>query len=134
MSFNVKQHGFSLPVAIFILVIMALIGAAAVTINERSHQGISSEVLSTRAFYAAESGAQYALGQLFTLDGSASSCAAPYPTLGLSATGLAGCNVTVSCTSTVVATKTYYVITSSGTCAFGNTSASRQLEIMAANP
>lgn len=129
-----QQRGFSLPVVIFILVIMALIGAAAVSITQRSHDSLSSEVLSTRAFYSAESGVQYALGQIFTLDGSAATCSAPYATLSLTGSGFAGCSATASCSSRTIGSKTYYTITSTGNCAFGSHLASRQIEVMASNP
>lgn len=129
-----KQSGFGLPIAIFILVIMALIGAAAVSITQTSQDSLSNEVLSTRAFYSAESGAQYALGQLFTLDGSAATCSAPYASISLSSTGLAGCSATATCSSATIASKTYYTITSTGVCSFGSISATRQIEVMATLP
>ena len=134
MFFKHYQRGFSLPVAIFILVVMALLGAAIVNIMLSGQQGMSSEVLSTRAFFSAESGAQYALAQVFPLDGSSGSCQAPYPTLNLTSPGLAGCSAAVSCTGSTIGSKLYYTITSSGTCDFGGTSAVRQIELMARSP
>lgn len=128
------QRGFSLPVAIFILVIMALIGAAMVSIMQTSQQSVSTAVLSTRAFFAAESGAQQALGKLFTLDSSAASCLAPYPTLNFNATGLAGCNAVVSCSSSTIGSKTYYTLNSTGTCDLSSNRAVRQIEVRAATP
>lgn len=129
-----SQHGFSLPVAIFILVIMALIGTALVNLTLSSHQSLSQEVMSTRAFYAAESGAQTALSQLFPLNGAAATCSAPYPTVTLSATGLDGCTAVINCSSNTIGTSTYYTLTSTGTCNFVTTSATRQIELMAKSP
>ena len=134
MSFKHYQRGFSLPVAIFILVVMALLGAAIINIMLSGQQGVSSEVLSTRAFFSAESGAQYALGQVFPLDGSPGSCQAPYPTLNLTSSGLAGCRAEVSCSSTTIGSDLYYTITSTGSCDFTSSSAVRQIELMARSP
>jgi hypothetical protein len=111
-----RQAGFSLPVAIFILVIMALIGTALANLIQSSHTALGQEVLSTRAFYAAESGAQYALGQLFPLNGGAANCASPYPVINYNAADLSGCSA------------------STGSCLFGTTSATRQIELMAKSP
>ena len=129
-----SQRGFSLPVAIFILVIMALIGTALVNLSQSSHQALSQEVMSTRAFYAAESGAQFALSQLFPLNGAAATCSAPYPTVNMTATGLDGCSAVVNCSSNTIGTNTYYTLTSTGSCSFITTSATRQIELMAKSP
>lgn len=134
MSSRQRQHGFSLPIAIFILIVMALLGTAIVSIMLSNQKGVSSEVLSTRAFFSAESGAQYALGQIFPLDGSPGSCQAPYPTLNLTSTGLAGCNADVSCSNTTIGSNVFYTITSTGSCDFAGSSAVRQLELMARGP
>jgi MSHA biogenesis protein MshP len=128
------QRGFSLPVAIFIIVIMALIGAAMVSIMQTSQQSVSTAVLSTRAFFAAESGAQQALGNLFPLNGSAPSCLAPYPTINYSTSGLAGCTAVVTCSGNIIGSKTYYTLNSTGTCDISGSRAVRQLEVRAATP
>ena len=128
------QHGFSLPVAIFILVIMALLGAGIVSIMQSSQESAATEVLSTRAFFAAESGAQVALGQLFDLSGGAANCAASYPVIDFNATGLGGCSASATCSSNVVGTKTYFTITSTGNCAVSSLSATRTVQLMATQP
>ena len=55
---RMNQTGIGLPVAIFIITIMGLIAAAVNQMGETSSQVYIQNVLSTRAFYAAESGAQ----------------------------------------------------------------------------
>lgn len=134
MLCNRCQRGFSLPVAVFILVIMALIGTALVSLTQSSHQALGQEVISTRAFYAAESGAQVALGQLFSLNGATANCAAPYPTINFTSAGLDGCSASVNCSSNTINSKTYYTLTSTGSCSFATTSATRQIELMAKGP
>jgi MSHA biogenesis protein MshP len=131
MYCNLKQQsGFSLPIAIFILVIMALIAAAVVSIYNKGVAGVSQEILSTRAFYSAESGAQHVLGQLFPLNGAAANCAAS-SSLNFSSIGLNNCAASMSCTATTVGSNTFYTITSTGTCSTGSTTTVRQIQIMA---
>ncbi len=129
-----RQHGFSLPIAIFILVIMSLIAAAAVSIMQSGMTGVSNEVLSTRAFYAAESGAQAAMNQLFPLNGAAANCPANYSSINHSSTGLANCTSSAQCSSQTIASKTYYTITSTGVCSAGDLAATRQVQVLAATP
>ena len=132
MSYK-HQQGFSLPMAIFILVILALLGSAAVQLLDTGQETLTQEILSTRAFYSAETGAQYVMGQLFSLDGSAANCQAS-TTLTLSANGINGCTASVNCTTTTIASENYYVVTSTGSCQFDNNSATRAIEVMAAQP
>jgi MSHA biogenesis protein MshP len=134
MSCDTFQRGFSLPIAIFILVIMALIGTALVSLSQSSHQALGQEVISTRAFYAAESGAQVALAQLFPLTAAPANCAAPYPPVVFTASDLNGCTASVTCSSTTISGKSYYTLTSTGTCGFATLSATRQIELMAKTP
>jgi MSHA biogenesis protein MshP len=129
-----SQRGFSLPVAIFILVIMALLGAAMVTIMQNSQQSVATAVLSTRAFFSAQTGAQSALGQLFPLNGGAANCLASYPTINYTTSGLAGCTAVVSCSGSTIGSKTYYTLRSTGTCDVSDNRAVRQIEMQARSP
>ena len=125
-----RQKGFSLPVAIFIIIIMALLAAAAVNILNKGLAGVSQEVLSTRAFYSAETGGQHVLAQLFPLNGAAANCAAT-SSLNFNTTGLNNCSVNMTCTGTTIGTETFYTISSTGTCSTGDTTTVRQIQIMA---
>ena len=123
-----KQRGLGLPVALFIIVVMALIAVAVNNLNQNSSQSFAQNVLSTRAFYAAESGAQLRLNSVV----SASPC-----TCGASSTenyvfdgdilGLAGCQASTACSAFTAAGETYCTIVSTGTC--NGTNASRQIEV-----
>jgi len=125
-----SQKGFSLPIAIFILVIMALIATAAVSIFTKSLDSVNQEVLSTRAFYSAESGAQQVLGQLFPLGGGAANCAATL-SLNFNSTGLNNCQANMTCSAVTIGAETFYTINSIGTCNTGDTTTIRQIQIMA---
>src|SRR5882762_6853209 len=61
-----RQRGFSLVVAIFVLVIMALIGSSMVTILTLQNSTVSYGVQGTRAYLAALSGVDWAIEQAIT--------------------------------------------------------------------
>ncbi len=127
------QNGFSLPAAIFILVIMALLAAAMVSLLDKGNKSVTQEVLSTRAFFAAESGAQFVLGQLFSLNGGAANCSAS-SSLTFNSNGFAGCSSSMSCVSRNISGEIYFTINSTGTCAAGSDRAVREVELQARNP
>lgn len=129
-----KQQGFSLPMAVFVIVIMAVIGTAAVSVLTTGQRSSADQIIATRSLYSAESGAQWVLSQLFPLDGSPANCLNSYPGLNFNATGIAGCSASTSCSSATVSGKTYYTIDSTGRCDFSSSSASRRIQILAAAP
>ena len=133
-----QQAGFGLPVAIFVLVIMALLAAAIVQLSSRNNLSSAQEVFSTRAFYAAESGASWAMSQLFfnstgSADKTFSDAACSGPVNGQSLTfsneGLNGCRASLSCSAETIATTGYYRIVSTGTCGTGDVQATRVVEV-----
>lgn len=64
MSHNIKnQQGISLVSAIFILVILALLGVGMVRLLTSSQQAVSQEITSLEAYLAAQSGLQWAMYQ-----------------------------------------------------------------------
>ncbi|MEW5791781.1 MAG: hypothetical protein ACOY4L_12645 [Pseudomonadota bacterium] len=132
-----REHGFSLPIAIFILVVMALLGTAMTRLIAPGSQSVAYEVLSTRAFYAAESGAQWGMNRLFPPGGGGDSCAAASGTQSFSQSGLTGCSATVACTVSAVPTATgsqnYYTLRSTGSCGTGGDMALRVIEVGASN-
>lgn len=128
------QRGFSLPVAVFIITILALIGTAMVALTQSGQESTAAEVQSIRAFYSAESGAQEALHALFPPDGGGAVCnnfSSSY-----TAPGMDGCSANVACTAQSVGGKNYYLISSTGTCTFGPVAniARRRIELMAKSP
>jgi len=54
------QCGFSLVSAIFLLVVMAGLGAAMVTFSTSQNQNLAMDVLGSRAYQAAEAGVEWA--------------------------------------------------------------------------
>lgn len=135
-----RESGFSLPVAIFILVVLALLGTAMTRLIATSSQSVAYEILSTRAFYAAESGVQWGMNRLFPPGGGGGSCAAAGGTLSFSQNGLGGCSATVSCSGPAAVTasgggsQNHFRLTSTGSCGTGADSATRRIEVGAVAP
>jgi MSHA biogenesis protein MshP len=90
------QTGFSLIAAIFLIVVLAALGAFAVQVAMSQYQGATSELLQARAQAAAEAGMEY--GANITLQRAVPSCLTY--TLNLTQGALAGFVVKVACTST----------------------------------
>ena len=95
MSYR-RQRGSALIVAIFLITVMGLLAAAMIRIDSTSQTTTTHEVFATRAWYAAHSGNEYVLSQLFPLgrhDADAAAC----KTYTLSAAAFSCQQVTVTC-------------------------------------
>tara|TARA_R110001583_G_scaffold25237_3_gene91495 strand:- start:66 stop:464 length:399 start_codon:yes stop_codon:yes gene_type:complete len=121
-----KQSGIGLPVALFIITIMSLIAVAVNQISETSNQSYSQNLLSTRAFYAAESGAQLrAQSALFSQP---CSCGGSEDVeYDFTVIGLNQCSALTTCTSFVANGDTFCTIRSMGRC--DNSNAERTVEV-----
>lgn len=129
------QHGLSLILSIFILVVLALLAAAMLNILSVGAGSVAREVISTRALFVAESGAQVKLNQIFPPGSVASAlaqCLAVDNTIGLA--GIDGCSnlsVVVECDGMLVDSEIYYTITSTGSCGPVGEQAIRVTEVRA---
>lgn len=119
-----KQSGLSLPVALFIITIMSIIAVAVNRMNEASSQSYSQNILSSRSFYAAESGAQ--LRAHTVLSTTPCSCGADVD-FAFSVVGLNSCNASTSCDQFSANGDTFCTITSIGSC--DNSNAQRTIEV-----
>ncbi len=109
-----KQQGVGLVAAIFVITVMALVSAGISKLVVTSQQSYGHEILSAKAFLAAESGAQLAINAVMPPSGSGS-CVDATPTLV--AIGLAGCQVSTRCILTgPIDGISYYSIESTGQC------------------
>jgi MSHA biogenesis protein MshP len=124
---KIPAAGFSLVAALFIIVVLGILAAALFRMTQTSNIAVAQEVLSIRAFFAAESGAHAAAMRIFPLAG-ASSCSAQ--TINFTAAGLVGCSANVNCTSFVAEGITYYRVASEGQCGSGDLQTSRTVEVM----
>ncbi len=135
---HLQQHGISLLMMIFFVVLISLISAALVKLSATANVSIGNEAISTRSFLAAESGAQNAMSLLFPLDGTViTSCTAVNstlnnPSINLTAAGLASCTFSVLCNGPVnINGRYYYQLQSTGQCGSGESIAERTIQISA---
>ncbi|MFJ7566548.1 agglutinin biogenesis protein MshP [Herminiimonas sp. NPDC097707] len=97
MTCTRKMRGFSLVSAIFLLVVLAALGVAMVTISTVQHQSSALDVQGTRAYHAARAGMEWGVYQklqvpAYCTGGVVNSIALP------AGTSLASFTVTVVCT------------------------------------
>ena len=123
-----NQQGSSLILALFVIIILTLIGSVLTRIISTSSETVSQEVLGTRAYMAANSAMQAELQLIFPLNTTGvcnATNVAPYDfktVLGDDIPGLYACNATTQCilyhTDIVTGIK-YYRLTSTGKCGNG---------------
>lgn len=114
-----KQYGSSLIIAVFIIIVMSLLAASLSRNLSSSSAQVNNEVLGTRALFAAESGNEKALAQIFpTATGAVSSCIASQQ-MYLTTTGFGQCTVVSSCSSNLSGGVNYYYVSSTGVCKVG---------------
>ena len=121
-----KQAGSALVIGVFIITVMFLLAATLINILGDADQEVSLEVWGTRAFSAANSGADRALATLFPVDGSSGSCDAQTTwNIGTDTNlvGFNGCVVVMTCSAVTTNLPqnimTQYLITSTATCSTG---------------
>lgn len=113
-----------LLVAVFAITALAALGAALININGSQADTTTREVLGARAWFAATSGTEMAMAKLFPL--ATASHPVPETVCGgdtvqttFDAPGLAGCSVSVSCTTVGSGALVQYQVESIGRCGSG---------------
>ncbi|PTA49131.1 MSHA biogenesis protein MshP [Shewanella morhuae] len=130
-SLPAQQRGSALIIGVFVITVMFLLASALINIVQDSDTALTQEVWGTRAFAAANSGADAALAQLFPLNGSVGICLATSTWNPPNVTGFHACSVTLTCTAYAVDAVTQYRINSKAICESGETRVSRQVEVEA---
>ncbi len=127
-NFVSYQRGISMAFLLFIVVILSLLAAGLVRLSGQSNLSNAQQVISTRAFFAAESGANIQAMAIFPINGAAGSCV--NQVYNFNQNGLNNCTSTTTCTNITVNTDNYYQITSAGQCNSGQPlQATRTIEI-----
>lgn len=97
------QRGFAIVTAIFLVVILAALGAYMVTTSTTQNIASAQDLQGERAYQAARTGVEWGLYQILQNDvagGFAASCRAAAPGTFVSPLPLAGYSVNVSCKAT----------------------------------
>jgi len=129
-----RQRGVGLPMAIFLITVMALIVATIAQLQQSTGEAEALDILSTRAYYAAESGAQLAMTRVLPDDPDAqvsvTACTDDVYQQGFDQGGLSGCSVSVDCTSVDDgAGRPLATLTSTGECGTAPEVARRTIEV-----
>lgn len=122
------QGGLGLVSAIFLIVVVAVIVAAIARMVSSSSEVFAQDVVSHRAFLAAETGSQLGLNRLFAPAGSG---ACGNWSWDLSAFGLTQCSATVACSTEAVGGDNTYTLESAGRCDVGAHIAERSILVRA---
>lgn len=122
------QTGLGLVSAIFLIVVVAALVVAIAGMVRNSSEVFAQDVVSHRAFLAAESGVQLGLNRLFAPVG-AGACGNWI--WDLTDFGLPSCQATVACRTEVVAGASYFTLESDGRCDVGNFVAERGILVRA---
>ncbi|TYC60367.1 hypothetical protein FMN52_05115 [Marinobacter sp. BW6] len=126
-----RQSGAGLPVALFVITVLALFVVVMAQLQQSSGEAISLQVQSQRAFFAAESGAQVAVREV--LEGGACSSVTTPRTFSVS--GLSGCRAVLACESVSAELngsaplEEIFTLTSTGQCGTGIDRAERVVEV-----
>lgn len=129
-----QQVGSALVIAIFVLVVFTLLALALVRILSSSSESVVYEVLGTRAYSAAQTGANWQMMHLFPHQGTAAlSCAQlnalARPDISL-VDGLQNCQIlSTQCQSLVDQGTTFYTLESVGECSTGEVTTSRTVRV-----
>ncbi len=133
-----SQQGSALVIAIFIIVVMMLLGASLVRMTSSNAEIIVYEVLGTRAYQAAQAGAQRKMTEVFPLVSGSEVCTVNSSWDFSTIEGFENCQaLDVDCVEDAVIDAgtvdevTYYTITSTGQCSVAGVVTSRKIEIKA---
>jgi MSHA biogenesis protein MshP len=120
-QYKSRQAGISLPGAIFVITILALLAVAIAALVSQNAQTYEDENNLTRAFYAAESGAGFAMNTIYPPEefpgySSTAECATGPRVYNFSVPGLNNCSASVTCTEVTISGTNYATIESEGSC------------------
>lgn len=133
-----NQQGYLIPLALFIVVGLGILAIAITKIAASAHHLAIREDIATQAFFAAESGSQLAIYNLFlsasTRAHTTNNCTNIHGSnRNLTAEGVNNCSLSFTCSKTDNATNTqsFYNITSKASCGSGKLSAVRTITVTA---
>lgn len=149
-----SQRGFLLPLALFIIVVMGVLALTISRTATQSQTAVVQEFISLQSFYAAESGAQRGMKALFFDVNGRQAADAACLAMNLNPDysgidGLSACTVAVDCTcryqngndctpanatnyspmATADVLKSFYTVTSEGTCGEREYRAERSIQV-----
>lgn len=127
-------RGSMLITAIFVLVVMSILGLAMVRLVSTSANSVVYDIYGQRALNAARSGLELKLSQAFPLSGTAVTCSVDNTATSLTATGFENCQFQAQCQQTPVtfadgSSQIHFEFSSTGKCLFDGRTVSRTLSV-----
>lgn len=125
-----KQRGGALVVAIFIIVVMSILGIAMVRILGDLSRATVSEVYGARAYAAARSGAEIFLTDLFPFDQPVAASECTSVSYSFTADGLNQCSADIDCVAYTIPAPfsgQHFRIVAEGVCSVGATNYSKRI-------
>lgn len=126
-----RQNGIGLPIALFVITVLALLVVGMAQLQQASGQSVSLQIQSQRAFHAAESGAQLAVAEVLN----SGACTAVRSEQVYTVGALSECKARLSCAETAPlpipgsGNAQVFTLTSVGVCGAGNEQAERTVEV-----
>lgn len=126
-----NQSGAGLPVAIFVITVLALLVVVMAQLQQGSAEAVSLQIQSQRALFSAESGAQIGVREVLE----ANDCSGLTSPKTFSSAGLNGCQAVLSCESVLAdlqgsgGPQPVFTLTSAGQCGTGLDQARRVVEV-----
>ncbi|OJS98544.1 hypothetical protein [Marinobacter nauticus] len=130
-QFLYKQNGAGLPVAIFVITVLALLVIGMAQLQESSGKAVGLQIQSQRAFFAAESGAQAGVSEVL----SGADCSSVNSPKTFNVGGLSGCRAVLSCSAVLVDIEgnsdleSVFTLLSTGQCGSSADFAQRTIEV-----
>ncbi|MFT7685424.1 MAG: MSHA biogenesis protein MshP [Candidatus Azotimanducaceae bacterium] len=121
-----KQQGVGLVGAIFVIVIVSILSVAMSQMVVMDSETQNYEILSLKAFMAAESGAQLGVNRILPPSGGGSCAARTFTFLG---PALKSCQAVVTCAPLTVSSETFYTVTSAAQCLAGAFVTERTIQV-----
>lgn len=129
-----RNQGSILVTAIFVMVVMSVIGLAIIRLTATANQNVVIEVYGQRALNAARAGLELKLAQAFPLAGNSAQCSQDATAITLTASGFENCQYQAQCQQQSVNfpdgdSGDYYQFYSVGSCQFDGQIISRSLSV-----
>ena len=123
-----KQRGSALVLAVFVIVVMLALTVGIGRLLVSSSETVVYEVQGSRSLFAAQSGLEIGLSQLFALNSTTASCSNTSSSINFKTPAMAGCTVALTC-KTFAGPPVIYQLTSVANCQRGDFTTRRQVQI-----
>ena len=127
-----QQRGSALVIAVFVIVVMLALTLSLSRLLLSGSETVVYEVQGTRTLFAAQSGLELALTELFPLSAPTANCTAVSTGRTFSGPALQGCSVTISCagyTAPVADAVPIYKLVSTADCSAGGFQTRRTVQL-----